>query len=71
MLFLEQANAHSRDSRIKFFEKGHKYEIDGEGGYTSVTTFNHNQFEKFNPGLTKSVPNNKHYHLRYILQRFS
>ena len=40
MLFLEKENAHPRDTRIKFFEKGHKYEIDGEGGYTSVTTFN-------------------------------
>ena len=48
-MFLEKENAHPHDTRIKFFEKGHKYEIDGKGGYTSVTTFNHKQFEKFNP----------------------
>ena len=47
-MFLQKKNQHERDGHIKFFERGHKYEIDGEGGYTSVTTFNHKQFEKFN-----------------------
>ena len=46
-MFLETKNPHPQDKRIKFFEVGHRYEIDGEGGYTSVTTFNHSQFEKF------------------------
>jgi ATP-dependent exoDNAse (exonuclease V) beta subunit len=50
-MFLETKNSHVRDKRIKFFERGHKYEIDKKGGYMSVTTFNHSQFEKFNPDL--------------------
>ena len=50
-MFLQKKNQHERDGHIKFFERGHKYEIDGEGGYTSVTTFNHKQFEKFNADL--------------------
>jgi len=42
-------NSHHRDSNIKFFEKGHKYEILDEPGvkYTSVTTWNHTLFEQF------------------------
>jgi ATP-dependent exoDNAse (exonuclease V) beta subunit len=40
-------NAHPRDSRIVFFEIGHRYEIDGKGGYTSCTTWNHSLFAHF------------------------
>ena len=42
-------NKHPRDKRIQFFEKDHKYIIDFEPKikYTSVTTWVHEQFEKF------------------------
>jgi ATP-dependent exoDNAse (exonuclease V) beta subunit len=42
-------NAHPRDKHIKFFEKEHKYIIDLEPDvkYTSVTTWIHEHFEKF------------------------
>ena len=46
---LENRNAHERDSLIKFYARGHKYEIttDPKSKYTSVTTWNHQQFPKF------------------------
>jgi ATP-dependent exoDNAse (exonuclease V) beta subunit len=42
-------NAHPRDKHIQFFEKEHKYIIDLEPDvkYTSVTTWIHEHFEKF------------------------
>jgi ATP-dependent exoDNAse (exonuclease V) beta subunit len=42
-------NAHPRDKHIQFFEEEHKYIIDLEPDvkYTSVTTFIHEHFEKF------------------------
>ena len=42
-------NAHPRDKHIKFFEENHKYIIDLEPDvkYTSVTTWIHEHFEKF------------------------
>jgi ATP-dependent exoDNAse (exonuclease V) beta subunit len=42
-------NAHIRDRNIKFFERGHRYEITTDPGkrYTSVTTLVHGQFPKF------------------------
>jgi ATP-dependent exoDNAse (exonuclease V) beta subunit len=42
-------NSHSRDSDIQFFEEGHKYVILSEPDvkYTSVTTWNHSHFPKF------------------------
>lgn len=46
-------NAHLRDKNIKFQEEGHKYTIYNdntglmEGGYTSVTTWNHTHFPHF------------------------
>lgn len=40
-------NAHPRDSRIVFFEIGHRYEIDGKDGYVSCTTWNHSLFAHF------------------------
>lgn len=42
-------NKHPRDKHIQFFEKEHKYTIDFESNikYTSVTTWVHEHFEKF------------------------
>ena len=46
---LENRNQHLRDSQIKFYARGHKYEImcDPKSKYTSVTTWNHTHFPKF------------------------
>ena len=40
---------HERDRRIYFHEEGHRYTINGEEGYTSVTTYIHGLFPTFNP----------------------
>jgi len=47
--FLSSLNAHSRDKNIQFEEEGHKYTIrnDPNVKYTSVTTWNHSHFPKF------------------------
>lgn len=47
---LYNINVHSRDINIKFYERGHKYEIlsDTKSKYTSVTTWIHSLFPKFN-----------------------
>jgi hypothetical protein len=46
---LEHRNVHERDSLIKFYARGHKYEIltDPKSKYTSVTTWCHKHFPKF------------------------
>jgi ATP-dependent exoDNAse (exonuclease V) beta subunit len=46
---LSARNLHPRDVNIRFFEEGHKYVILTEPGikYTSVTTWNHSHFPKF------------------------
>ena len=46
---LSSRNAHPRDKNIQFFEENHKYVILDEPGaeYTSVTTWNHSHFPKF------------------------
>ena len=46
---LSVRNSHPRDANIQFFEEGHKYTILTEPNvkYTSVTTWNHSHFEKF------------------------
>ena len=46
---LKSANVHERDEYIQFQEEGHKYTItnDLESKYTSVTTWNHGHFPKF------------------------
>lgn len=46
---LGKINNHSRDDNIVFFEEGHKYDIlnDMDHKYTSVTTWNHSHFPKF------------------------
>ena len=46
---LEKVNVHPHDEFIVFQEEGHKYTItnDVESKYTSVTTWNHGHFPKF------------------------
>jgi ATP-dependent exoDNAse (exonuclease V) beta subunit len=46
---LKKQNSHPRDDLIKFYARGHRYEILSDPGtkYTSVTTWNHQQFPKF------------------------
>lgn len=70
--YLARLNAHERDKNIQFFEEDHKYLVNGESGYTSVTTFIHALFEPFNAneiidkmiknGKTKD-PKNKYYNM--------
>lgn len=47
---LSIVNPHERDSLIKFYTYGHRYEIlsDMKSRYTSVTTWIHTHFPKFN-----------------------
>jgi hypothetical protein len=47
---LQSRFEHPLDSFIKFYSKGHKYDIlcDIKSKYTSVTTWNHSHFPKFN-----------------------
>ena len=46
---LQSKFAHPRDKNIRFYNRGHKYEIlcDTSSKYTSVTTWNHKHFPKF------------------------
>jgi len=46
---LKSRNKNERDDLIKFYAKGHKYEIitDPKTNYTSVTKWNHSHFPKF------------------------
>ena len=46
---LQERYSHPRDKNIKFYSRGHKYEIlcDKTSKYTSVTTWNHTHFPKF------------------------
>lgn len=46
---LSNENIHQRDKNIQFFEKRHKYVIltDRDSKYTSVTTWIHSHFPKF------------------------
>ena len=48
-IVLSTRNSVERDSQIKFYARGHKYEIlsDKSSKYTSVTTWNHSHFPKF------------------------
>ena len=47
---LSKHNVHERDKWIKFYYQGHRYEIGNDKGtkYTSVTTWCHTHFPKFN-----------------------
>jgi len=59
---LANFNSTSLDSNIVFYEKGHKYEVldDRNEKYTSVTTYVHNHFPKFNADLIiESMMNSK------------
>jgi hypothetical protein len=48
---LKQLNSHVRDNNITFEEEGHKYTINGETNYTSVTTWLKKFFYPFNDEL--------------------
>lgn len=51
-----------RDALIKFYQKGHKYEIttDPDSKYTSVTTWCHSHFPKFDPdAVVKNIMNSR------------
>ena len=44
---LKSLHSHERDKNIFFEEKGHIYTINGDKGYTSVTTWLKQFFNKF------------------------
>ena len=50
--YLAKLNAHERDPYIEFDPVPHVYTVRGEGGYTSVTTWNHKHFSHFDPEET-------------------
>jgi ATP-dependent exoDNAse (exonuclease V) beta subunit len=59
---LSSHNSHERDKNIKFFEEDHKYIIlsDPDTKYTSVTTWNHSHFPKFDADeIIKNMMNGK------------
>jgi ATP-dependent exoDNAse (exonuclease V) beta subunit len=45
--YLAKLNSHPRDQFITFDEGPHIYTVNGELGYTSVTTWNHSHFSHF------------------------
>ena len=45
--YLSELNRHHRDEFITFDEGPHIYTVHGKLGYTSVTTWNHHHFAKF------------------------
>ena len=47
-MFLENKHKHPRDDNISFDEGPHIYTINGDSSFTSVTTWVHQHFEKFN-----------------------
>ena len=68
LTYLSNLNKHPRDDRILFDEPTHVYTIDGDSGFTSVTTWNHSHFEDFNSDSiidnmmkSKKWPQNKYY----------
>ena len=68
MDFLAKKNHHNRDSCISFDEGPHIYTINGDSKYTSVTTWNHSHFEKFNADViigrmmnSPNWPNSKYF----------
>jgi hypothetical protein len=50
--YLSTLHAHERDPFIEFDEGPHIYTVHGEGGYTSVTTWNHTHFSHFDAEAT-------------------
>lgn len=68
MPILSDANPHDRDSEISFREDGHIYTVQGDSGFTSVTTWNHSHFKEFNADAIiasmmarESWPSSKYY----------
>lgn len=58
--YLALKHAHERDKFIEFDEPTHKYTINGDSNYISVTTLIHLQFEKFdNEKIINGILNNK------------
>lgn len=47
-MLLSEKHPHERDSRIVFYEEGHVYEVNGDRGFISTTTFIHRFFPEFN-----------------------
>ena len=67
---LSSLNGHPRDSLLQFYPEPHIYTVNGEGGYTSVTTWNHSHFKEFDAdkiraGMMQSPkwPSSKYYGL--------
>lgn len=63
---LSKFNFHPRDLHIQFEEIGHKYTIltDSESKYTSVTTWNHSHFPKFDSdAVIKNMMKGKNWNL--------
>ena len=63
-LVLKNRFPHERDQYIKFYNRGHKYEItfDSNSKYTSVTTWNHMHFPKFDSdAVIKNIFNGKNW----------
>jgi ATP-dependent exoDNAse (exonuclease V) beta subunit len=50
--YLAKQNPHERDSYIEFYPIPHIYTVKGEGGYTSVTTWNSRHFDHFDADKT-------------------
>lgn len=58
--YLYYKNLHPRDANIQFKEENHEYTVNGEKGYTSVTTFVHKHFSHFdNEGIIKNILSSK------------
>lgn len=59
---LSSINHHPRDDRISFEEKTHTYTIDGDSTFTSVTTWVHSHFNKFDAdAIIDKMMNNKNW----------
>lgn len=65
--YLAEKNPHPMDAHIQFDEPTHTYTIDGSSDYTSVTTWNHTHFKKFDADViiaqmmaSKNWPKNKY-----------
>ena len=62
MDYLSKLNGHDRDEFIKFKEEGHIYTIKGKSDYTSVTTWNHSHFPKFDSDtIISNIMNGKNW----------
>lgn len=66
--YLENLHKHKLDNDISLNEKTHTYNVKGNTKYTSVTTWVHSHFERFNADkvidnmmLSEKWPNNKYY----------